>query len=377
MIRVLHTIDTTGPGGAETIFVNLVKGLDRQEFEPVVAIRGPGWVCDELQKNGISPVFINSKGAFNFGYLWELISVIRGNQVDVVQSHLLGSNLYCSLAGMICGVPVVSTFHGFVDINEKERFSTIKSMIINQGSARLVFVSDRLKEFYVAQKGFAINKSVTICNGVDTSAFKPQRDDSIRQKFEVGPDNILVGAVGNIRPAKGYEYLLDAAKLVVERFPHFRFVVAGEGSGGLLDKLMAQRDKLRLGNHFFFTGFEPDIAKFMNNLDLFVLSSVSEGFSISTIEAMACGVPVIATRSGGPEEIVKHFNNGILVEAGCPEEIAECIIKLHEDELLKQRFIINGINSVKSQHSSKTTIDNYTKQYKQLHSNLLNNMSTI
>lgn len=366
MIRILHTIDTTGPGGAETVFVNLVKGLDRKEFEPIVAIKGPGWVCDELEKSGISPLFINSKGSFNIKYLRELIGIIRRNNVEIIQSHLLGSNLYCSLAGMICGVPVVSTFHGFVDISEKERFSAIKSMIINRGSARLVFVSDRLKKFYVEKKGYSVGKSVTIYNGIDTALFSPQRDNSIRKKLGLGPENILVGAVGNIRTSKGYEYLLEAAKLMVERFPLFRFVIAGEGSGELFNDLIALRNRLELEEYFHFLGFEPDVPKFMNNLDIFVLPSVSEGFSISTIEAMACGVPVIATRSGGPEEIITHLETGILVNPCFSIKIYENIYKIFKDANLRNKLATAGQNYVKAKFSTKNLNDKYRKLYKLL-----------
>jgi len=363
MIRILHTIDTTGPGGAETVFVNLVKGLDRQKFEPTVVIKGPGWVCDELVKNGITPLFINSKGSINLKYLFELILVIREKKIDLIQSHLLGSSLYCSLAGMICGVPVVSTFHGFVDIHTKERFYSIKSWIINRGSTRLVFVSDKLKDFYVGKKGFSAKKSVTIYNGVDTSIYKPQPDDSVRKKLGLKPDNVLVGSVGNIRPAKGYSYLLEAARLVVNQNPQFRFVVAGQGSGKLYESLLDLRKKLELENHFFFIGFEPDVSKFMNNLDLFVLSSISEGFSISTIEAMACGVPVIATRSGGPEEIVSHLKNGILVDICNVENISGCIIELYGNKVLKQSIVLNSTDYVEKLYSNNMMLDRYIHIY--------------
>lgn len=366
MIRILHTIDTTGPGGAETVFVNLVKGLDRQKYEPVVVIRGAGWLCNELKKNGISPLFINSKGSFNFNYLMELVAIIRRYNIDIVQSHLLGSNLYCSFAGIICGVPVVSTFHGFVDIHANELFSTIKSTIINRGSARLVFVSNKLRDFYVEKKGFSARKSVTIYNGVDTSYFKPQRDDSVRKILGLGLDNVLVGSVGNIRPSKGYEYLLKAAKLVVNRYPHFRFVVVGEGSGELLDNLMDLRINLKLENHLFFHGFMSDIPRFLNNLDIFVLPSVSEGFSISTIEAMACGVPVIATRSGGPEEIIRHLEDGILVDINNSERLAESLIELNECEVLRNNFIARGIECINENYSATKTVECYSSLYSQL-----------
>ena len=366
MIRILHTIDTTGPGGAETVFVNLIIGLDRQKFESTVVIRGPGWVCDELVKNGITPQIIHSKGSINLKYLIELVKVIRKKKIDLVQSHLLGSNLYCSLAGLICGVTVVSTFHGFVDIHDKERFSLIKSWLINSGSTKLVFVSDKLKDFYVVEKGFSARKSVTIYNGVDTTHFKPQKDSSIKKKLGLEPDNILVGSVGNIRPAKGYNYLLEAAKLVVDQYPKFRFVVAGQGTGKLYESLLDLRKKLELEDYFFFLGFKPDVAKFMNNLDIFVLSSVSEGFSISTIEAMACGVPVIATCSGGPEEILTHLENGILVDACNPEIIAEYILVLCRNKFMRQGLMTKSIECVNEFYSHKLMLDKYVNMYNSL-----------
>jgi glycosyltransferase involved in cell wall biosynthesis len=323
MIRILHTIDTTGPGGAETVFVNLVKGLDRDRFEPVVVIRGPGWVCDELRRNGIEPIFLDSSGSLNLKYLLGLISTIRERKIDIIQSHLLGANLYSSLAGLICRVPVVSTFHGFVDVSTREHFSSAKSRIINLGSDRIVFVSNKLRDFYVNHMGFSSRKSVTIYNGVDTSIFKPQRDDSIRKQLGLTPDNILVGSVGNIRPAKGYDYLIRAARMVIDKHPQFRFVIAGEGSGKLYEDLLDLRNSLDLVNHLFFVGFQPDIPRFLNNLDIFVLPSISEGFSISTIEAMSCGLPIVVTKSGGPEEIISSSLNCICVPNKSAHDLSE------------------------------------------------------
>ncbi|MDD2321343.1 MAG: glycosyltransferase [Geobacteraceae bacterium] len=366
MIRILHTIDTTGPGGAETVFIDLIKGMDCRKFEPVVAIRGKGWVCDELVKYGITPLFVNSKGALNIEYLQKLIQITYKYDIDIVQSHLLGSNLYCSLASMICGVPVVSTFHGFVDMNIKERFPAIKSKIINRGSARLVFVSEGLRKYYVEQKGFSDRKSVTISNGVNTSLFKPQRDDSIRKKLGLVTGDVLVGTVGNIRASKGYVYLLKAAKVVIGRNPQVHFAIAGERSGSIYENLLDLRKNLGLDNHFFFLGFEPEVPRFLNNLDVFVLPSVSEGFSISTIEAMACGVPVIVTRSGGPEEIVENGLTGIIVPVRDHYSLAQAVI----DSIGKNRDDNNAMSAMEA-CKKKFSINKMISNYQEIYINLM------
>lgn len=334
MIRVLHTIDTTGPGGAETVFVSLAKGLDPARFVSFAAIRGPGWVCDVLRQNGMEPVFISSRGRFNLRYLYQLIRIVRRYKIDVIQSHLLGSAVYSSMVGLICGIPLVSTIHGFVDVSETERFMRLKIHLINLRARKIVFVSDHLRRHSLEQLGFCRRKSMTIYNGVDTAVFYPCRDDSFRKKLKVDPGQLLIGAVGNIRPAKGYDILVRAAKMVHEKCPEARFVVAGEGSGKAYEALLALRDSLGLRGVFFFAGFQGNAAKFYNNLDVFVLPSVSEGFSISTIEAMACGLPVVVTRSGGPEEIVSHGRNGFLVHSR-DADVAAAVLRLAADRALR------------------------------------------
>ena len=367
MIRILHSIDTTGPGGAETVFVNLIIGLDKQKFKSLAVIRGPGWVRDSLCANDVDPIFVQSRGRFNIMYLWELVRVIRKHKIDIVQSHLLGSNLYCSLAGMICRVPVISTFHGFVDSSETERLMSLKVRIINWGSKKIIFVSDMLRNHFIQKHGFHKNKAVTIYNGVDTSIFKPQKDDSVRKKLGILSNHILIGAVGNIRPAKGYDVFLRAARLIYEHCPESRFVVAGQGEGRLYNSLIDLRQTLGLEKVFHFLGFQSDSAKLMNNLDLFVLPSKSEGFSISTIESMACGLPVVATKCGGPEEIVTHGNNGLLV-GHKHDDIAAAVIKLVENRDLKNKLSANSFETINKLFSLKRMIEKYTSIYGNLES---------
>jgi len=362
MIRVLHTIDTTGPGGAETVFVNLAKGLDSDQFESVVAIRGPGWVCDTLRSHGIEPIFVQSRGSFNIAYLRELVRIVSHYNIDVIQAHLFGASLYSCLAGMICRIPVISTIHGFVDTNDKERLMWLKTKLINLGSKKIVFVSNRLREHFVNNLGFSKKKAITIYNGVDTSVFYPKRDDSIRKQYGIESEHIVIGAVGNIRPAKGYDIFLKAAKLVHDMHPECRFVVAGQGSGKLYDELTKLRRSLGLEEIFHFVGFQSDAAKVFNNFDIFILPSISEGFSISTIEAMACNLPIIATRCGGPEEIIVENSYHRLVDL-CPKDIFNSISSIINKFRIKGYHVSNKNNYMNKNFSLISMIRNYENIY--------------
>jgi hypothetical protein len=111
MKTVLHVIDTTGPGGAETVFIDLATRLPKDRYRPVVLIRGKGWVYEELRRRGVEPVILDARGSFNWRFLLALYRLIRRERVDLVQSHLLGSNVYCALAGWLARVPVVLSGH--------------------------------------------------------------------------------------------------------------------------------------------------------------------------------------------------------------------------------------------------------------------------
>ena len=126
MKTILHVIDTTGPGGAETVFIDLATRLPKDKYRSVVVIRGKGWVYEELRRRGVTPILLEAKGSFNFRYLLGLRKIIQCEGVDLIQSHLLGTNVYCSLVGLLTGKPVIATIHGEVDIGENERLKGLK-----------------------------------------------------------------------------------------------------------------------------------------------------------------------------------------------------------------------------------------------------------
>ena len=326
MKTILHTIDTTGPGGAETVFIELATRLPKDKYRSVVVIRGKGWVYDELCRRGVIPNLLNAKGSFNLRYILGLRKIIQSEGVDLIQSHLLGTNVYCSLVGLLTGKPVITAFHGAVDINEIERFLTLKFGLINTGASKIVAVSESLRDEMTSRTSLNRQKTIVIHNGIDPVAFERSKSNELRQRFGWNQEDIIVGSLGNIRLAKGYDVLLKAAAKLVHSNNSFRFVVAGEGkSNGLYEELLQLRKELELQSRVKFLGFVDDPASFLSNLNLFLLPSISEGFSISTIQAMASMVPVIVTSSGGPEEIVTHQENGWMVDKGNSAAIAAAL----------------------------------------------------
>jgi glycosyltransferase involved in cell wall biosynthesis len=366
MINILHAIDTGGPGGAETVFLNLVRGLDRSGFRSTVAIGSRGeWLRGELVRGGIEPLVLPTKGSFNFTYLRQLTSAVRRHRIQLIHSHLPGSNVYCGIAGLLCRVPVISTFHGFIETDRADTLFTLKLRIINHASkGGIVFVSEGLRAAFQDMVKWTPERCHTIYNGLNLAVFRPARDTGLRREFGVTDDQFLIGAVGNIRPAKGYDDFLRAARIIIDRHPFCRFVIVGEGSGALLENLLDRRSALGLEDKVHFAGFRQDIAKVINNFDLFLLTSRTEGFSLTCVEAMACGVPVVATRSGGPEEIISHEVDGLLVPVGRPEEIADGVTRLIEAPKLRDLLVQAGRVKVAGTFDLATMITGYIQLYR-------------
>lgn len=367
MKTILHTIDTTGPGGAETVFVNLASKIDPRRFRSVAAIHGPGWVHDELRRRGVAPYLIDAgrHTSFDLRYLRALHVIVRRERVDLIHAHLFGSNVYASLLGLATGVPVISTFHGAVDVGGRNRLRGLKFALINAGSRKVVFVSDHLRREILAGARLTAARTARIYNGVALPPSPPARDESLRRELGLASDDLLIGAVGNVRPAKGYDVLLRAAALLAAQGRRYKVVIAGHGHGRLQTELLALRARLGLERTVFFLGFRADVASVLRGLDVFVLTSSSEGLSISTIEALGCGLPVVVTRSGGPEEIVRHEDNGLLVDVDAPAQVATAIARLVDDPALRARLCDNAWRSA-GRFSETAMLESYETLYDDL-----------
>lgn len=358
MLNVLHVIDTAGPGGAETVFLQTATRLDAARFQPTAIIGGTGWLAKQLQESALPPHIVAAKGSFNARYLSMLVRLARQHRSDVIVAHLYGSSVYASLTGMILSIPVVSVLHGQSDVPDAERFSSLKAAIIRRASRKIVFVSGRLQDQLRPRLRLAAAQCAVIPNGIDIKVFQPERDRSIRAELGVSDDTTLIGAIGNIRKPKAYDVLLRAMRALLDHSQRFHLVIAGDCANPLGGQLKQLKRDLGIETHVTFLGLRPDVSRILNNLDVFVLSSHTEGFSIACIEAMACGVPVVATRSGGPEQILED-EAGLLVPTSDPEALAVAIERVISSKDLATALTARATKRVHEQYSLTTMLSRY------------------
>jgi glycosyltransferase involved in cell wall biosynthesis len=209
------------------------------------------------------------------------------------------------------------------------------------------------------------NNRRVIYNGIDCEAFKPGRDEGLRAELGVTPGDILVGAVGNLRRPKDYPTFVRAASELAKRSPRYRFVIAGAADEPIKSELLQMIGDLGLTDRLSLLGFRNDVERIMSSLDVYVLSSRTEGFSLTTVQAMACGIPVVATRCGGPEEIVHDHVTGRLIGPGDPGALADAIAGLFADD--SRRIALSNAGRLRAQtnFSLDAMISAYSATYNQ------------
>jgi glycosyltransferase involved in cell wall biosynthesis len=358
---ILHTIETSGPGGAESILLDLASHLDAQRFRSIVLLPGRGWLYEQLQHAGVPTFLAKSKAWYDLCLLRAMAALARQEKVDLIHSHLGDQNFYSSIVGRLTGRKIVVTYHGSQGkssgLKDRLKLGTVK-----RSASAAVVCSDYLRR-QLQEAGFSSERIYRIHNGIETDRFAAPSRGILRAELGCSNGARLVGMVANVRESKGYEYFIRAARLVADSVPHVKFVAVGETNGFGYSNLLSLVSELDLGDRFCFLGFRGDVPEILADLDVFVLSSTSEGFSLATVEAMASGKAVVVTRSGGPEELVENGVTGFLVPREDPQSLATRICELLGNPSLAAAFGRSAKAAVQTKFSRAKMVGEYARLY--------------
>jgi glycosyltransferase involved in cell wall biosynthesis len=177
-----------------------------------------------------------------------------------------------------------------------------------------------------------------VVHGIDVEGVQAARRhrDEVRQELGIADDQVVVCTVANLRWQKGYPDLLTAARRVVDRAPEALFLAVGQGP--LAEEITARRDELGLQVNFRLLGYRPDAVRILAASDVFALASLHEGYPIAVMEALAVGLPVVATDAGGVPEAVRQNVEGFVLPAGHPEALADALVTVVTDAGLRARM---------------------------------------
>ena len=229
---------------------------------------------------------------------------------------------------------------------------------------RIVCVSEGVRRVVLDREGVGEKNTVVIRNGVSLPSEDALSTDTEAARHEVGirPDEKVVGMVANLnRPIKGVRYLVEAVPEIVREVPNARFLILGDGA--LKQELEQQAHQRGVADRIIFAGFRSDVTRFYRVMDLSVLTSLSEGLSMTILESMSFGLPVVATSVGGNPELVRDGVTGVLVPPKDPAAFSRAVIRLLRDPDLAEAMGREGRKLVRREFTLDAVANQYQKLY--------------
>lgn len=292
-----------------------------------------------------------------------LRKLIRQHHIDVVHTNNYSPWIYAGLAMIGNRARLIHTEHSIAPGNLRRRF--LAERMLSWLTEAIVAVSEDVKTKLVRFTGMRISKVHVVCNGVDTDVFRPDTHvrSRARQEWGISEEAVVFGTVGRLVPVKDQATLLHAFALLCRREPRAVLVIIGDGE--LRETLRALARELEIDARVHFMGQRQDIHRLLPGMDVFMLSSESEGLSVSLLEALACSLPAIATRAGGNPELIHDGVNGQLVAVGNRVEMAEAMHSLSQDPELRQRMGRQARAGCMERYSFAAMIHAYERLYEQ------------
>jgi len=373
-IRILGVIAASARGGAEEAFAALLRGIDPQRFQVFVACDGTGPMYEEYRRFAEAVWPMNLSSIRHVSGIYRLARLIRAHRCQVVHTHLWNADVLGGLAARVAGVPSVSTVHGayFLPISisgvrkvRRRAFSQIYRSIYRSFDhvvATSTYVADDLRS-RVGIRAAAGSLEV-VYNGIDLGRLDEMRASGALDPSPQWRGRPRIITPANFFPIKGHEWLIRAVPAVVEKFPAVEFMLAGDGeSRAAMEQLTRE---LGVDANVTFAGSVANPVPLLLESDLFLLPSISEGLSIALLEALALGVPVVATTGGGTPEVIESGETGVLVPPASADALARAVIELLADRPRALRLAANGRQMVRHKFSRDEMVRRVESIYERL-----------
>lgn len=363
-INVLYVIDTLQFGGAENHVITIASALSNDCYTIHVCCLRRGVQADALRSRGIQVVSLNMRLRYWPMALYKLYHLIKQLNVQIVHTHLYQAGIWGGGVGKLAGVPVIiATEHGMPFWEGYHHL--LLERLVNHLTDKIIAVSEEIRQSYINDQGVSSEKIITIPNAVDVERFSVLGSrNELRTQLGVDAASLLEGTVARLVQSKRLDHLLKAARLVCDAVPKARFLIIGDGP--LREELEGQAMQLGLAEYVIFLGNRPDIPELLSALDIFVLSSETEGIPVSMLEAMAASRPVVVTRVGGIPQVIQDRRNGLLISPHDPAGLANAIVTLMEDGTLRESVAIEGCRTVEAHFSTNVVGQQIISLYKSL-----------
>ena len=352
-LRLLLVVDSLDFGGAERHVVDLAVALRRKGHEVTVACSVAGELSGPLQEAGIPvrPMLKRLvKRRFSLAFARKLRRLLKGGGFDLVHAHVYASATAATLATLGLDVPLVITEHS--EGSWRTWHARQMSRLVYRRAKHVVAVSSSIRRLLLEEYGAPPKRMIVVPNAVtEGSDTTPGESPLLPDEWREGP---LVGVLAQLKPEKGLSTFLEAAAHVSPLLPNVRFLVIGDGP--LRGDLEASTQHLGLNQRVRFLGFRSDARALVELLDVLVVPSLSEGAPLVVLEAMAAGIPVVASRVGGIPDQIRHEREGLLVPPGNSAALGNALVGLLRNPARARRLGEAGRQRWASEFSYATMV---------------------
>jgi glycosyltransferase involved in cell wall biosynthesis len=345
----------------------MLARLDRRRFDPRVAClyNGDKVVAQEIRQLDIPVIDLGMTAQWRLDALWRLYRLLRHEQPIILHAWVFHANLLARIIGRLARVPIIITSRRNVHIGPPLR-EHLKRLTASWDT-HAIAVCDLARQAEIGRAGGSPDKVITIHNGIDVERFTSLssiKQADARQTLNTPAEASLLGTVGRLHPQKGLPDLLTTFQRVKGTHPASHLLIVGEGE--CRTDLERRAQQLDVAGAVTFAGHRDDVPQLLALLDVFVLASHWEGLPNVILEAMAAGLPVVATRVGGVPEVVVDGVTGLLVPPRDPDALSEAILTLLQDPDLRQKMGQAGRERVREHFSVERMVQDTEALYQQL-----------
>ncbi|MDI6794917.1 MAG: glycosyltransferase [bacterium] len=364
MVKVMHVVNRLNYAGLEMVVYNLIRQLDAKWTSSIICcLDDAGPFGEDLKSDGWPIIELGRRSGIDWLLPWRLARLMCSHQIDIVHTHNAAPYFYGTIAAKLARIPgVISTKHGNEE-RQSKRLAGLCYRLLSLLNNRVVTVSDELKNYLITRGEVSPAKVMTVVNGVDVDQYQIKIDRTGKRKeLGLSETDFVVGHTARLSPVKDQSTLLKAIAAAMKVFPQIRLIIIGEGP--LKAQLEVLADKLKISDKVFFLGIRRDMPEIFQIMDLFVLSSLNEGTSMTLLEAMAASLPIVATKVGGNPQIVKEGVTGLLVPVQDVEAMKRAVIFILKDRAKAEAMGEAGLRRVREKFSLKEMADIYERLYR-------------
>lgn len=365
--RILHLRGSSALLGAERVVLELSQWSPEFGYESVIAapVENDGATPEFIEAaraDGIEAHTLPCAGKLDLGLVRRLRELVRTQAIDLIHCHGYKEDFYAAVAGL--GVPLVATNHLWKRTTRALKAYCWLDGLILRRFDHVVAVSDPILAD-LRQAGVREDRLCKIPNGIDTSRFQPAPSGAqrraVRDSLGLRADGLVMGMLSSLTPEKGHRYAIDAMATLTHKFPDLQLCVVGDGP--LRQALVQEVARRGLAEQVVFSGRRSDIAAVLGSFDAFLLPSLNEGLPMALLEAMAAGLPAVASDVGDVGQAIEDGVSGRLVVAGDAAPLAQAVGELLADQTRRTAMGAAARERIAQSFSSRAMAKTYCRLY--------------